>query len=172
MRNTIYYLLLNLAISDLLFALLAPIHVITMANDTRWVFGDIFCKIFYFMFRTLYAFSVLILVLITSERFFAIRYPLIFKPSPNRTLLIIAALWVISCIFSSPLIVTMTASKHFGSYYCYSGGWKSQYETVVYYSCVYILLYIIPLVLMAIMYSMIAIKLAGNSSHFHRSTMR
>ena len=172
MKNTIYYLLLNLAISDLLFALLAPIQVVTMTNYDKWIFGDAFCKMYYFTFRTLYAFSVLVLVLITTERFFAIRYPLVFKPSPYRTLLIIGALWVVSCLICLPYLLVNTAREHFGAMYCYTGGWKRPEDQLVYYICVYLMLYIIPLISMAFMYTMIAIRLAGNSNQFHRSTIR
>ena len=79
MRSTIYYLLANLAFSDLLFAVLAPFHVATLLDDYNWKYGATFCRVYYFVFRSFYGFSIMNLILITVERFLATRYPLSFR---------------------------------------------------------------------------------------------
>lgn len=160
MRSTIYYLLANLAFSDLLFAILAPFHISMLVDDYNWKYGENFCLVYYFIFRSFYAFSIMNLILITVERFLATRYPLSFRGNPKRTLALILATWVLSFVFSSPFLwVTKYRSCPYGDYSRCFQEWPSKLASRVYYTIVYVLLYFIPLALMTFMYALISMTL-------------
>lgn len=159
MRSTIYYLLANLAFSDLLFAVLAPFHITVLVNNYNWSFGAVFCKVYYFVFRSFYSFSVINLILITVERFLATRYPLSFRGNPKRTLALILVTWVLSFIMTSPFLSIMTHINHGqDKASCYQN-WPSKLASRAYYTFIYVTLYFIPLALMAFMYALISMTL-------------
>lgn len=159
MRSTIYYLLANLAFSDLLFAILAPFHMSTLLDGYNWKYGAVFCRVYYFVFRSFYAFSIMNLILITVERFLATRYPLSFRGKPKRTLALILGTWVLSFVFSSPFLSVMTYKQFTPEHsICYQK-WPGKIEERAYYTFVYVLLYFIPLALMAFMYALISMTL-------------
>ena len=159
MRSTIYYLLANLALSDLLFAILAPFHVSMLLDKYNWQYGERFCRIYYFIFRSFYAFSIMNLILITVERFLATRYPLSFRGNPKRTLALILGTWVLSFVFSSPFLSVMTLFRVSADYHRCTQNWPNKLASRAYYTIVYVLLYFIPLALMAFMYALISMTL-------------
>lgn len=159
MRSTIYYLLANLAFSDLLFAVLAPFHVSMLLDNYNWKYGEIFCRVYYFIFRSFYTFSIMNLILITVERFLATRYPLSFRANPKRTVALILGTWVLSFLVSAPFLSVMTYKQRSTTYaMCYQN-WSSTIASRSYYMFVYTTLYFIPATLMAFMYVLISITL-------------
>ena len=159
MRSTIYYLLANLAFSDLLFAVLAPFHVSMLLDNYNWKYGEIFCRVYYFIFRSFYTFSIMNLILITVERFLATRYPLSFRANPKRTVALILGTWVLSFLISAPFLSVMTYKQRSPTYaMCYQN-WSSTIASRSYYMFVYTTLYFIPATLMAFMYVLISITL-------------
>lgn len=158
MRSTIYYFLANLAFSDLFFAILAPFHITMLVDQYNWHYGAIFCKVYYFVFRSFYSFSVINLILITVERFLATRYPLSFRGNPRRTLALILATWVLSFVLSSPFLSVMTQTSSGDASYCVQK-WPNKLASRAYYTFIYVALYFIPLALMAFMYALISITL-------------
>ncbi|XP_028399396.1 neuromedin-K receptor-like [Dendronephthya gigantea] len=159
MRSTIYYLLANLAFSDLLFAILAPFHMSMILDRYNWKYGAVFCRVYYFVFRSFYAFSIMNLILITVERFLATRYPLSFRGKPKRTLALILGTWVLSFVFSSPFLSVMTYKELSPEYSICFQEWPGKLESRAYYTFVYVILYFIPLALMAFMYALISMTL-------------
>lgn len=159
MRSTIYYLLANLAFSDLFFAVLAPFHTSMLLDDYNWKFGAVFCRVYYFMFRSFYGFSIMNLIMITVERFLATRYPLSFRGNPKRTLALILGTWVLSFVFTSPFLSVMEHEQKSPAYSVCFQMWPSKLASRAYYTIVYVLLYFIPLALMAFMYALISMTL-------------
>lgn len=159
MRSTIYYLLANLAFSDLLFAILAPFHISMLLDDYNWKYGAVFCRVYYFILRSFYSFSIMNLILITVERFLATRYPLSFRGKPKRTLALILATWVLSFVFSSPFLSVMEHRCWVPEYCTCYQLWPSKLASRAYYTIVYVILYFIPLALMAFMYALISMTL-------------
>ena len=159
MRSTIYYLLANLAFSDLLFAILAPLHISMLLDKYNWKYGATFCRVYYFIFRSFYTFSVMNLILITVERFLATRYPLSFRGKPKRTLALILGTWVLSFVLSSPFLSLMKYQRIRPEYSRCSQMWPSKLASRTYYTIVYVVLYFIPLALMAFMYALISMTL-------------
>lgn len=154
MKTLHYRLILNMAISDLIFTVISPIHVYWELNDGRWFLGDIGCKVFYFVFRCLYAFSVLTLIVITTERYIAVRFPIRFRHNQPRAVVTVSCIWIVSMAFTAPLIPVHHEIRIGQTKHCFQQGWSSQHAYYTYHGITYIVLYVIPLVVMTVLYAM------------------
>ena len=77
MRRPKNLLITNLAIADLLFIIMCvPFSAAAYATPHHWPFGNIFCKIFETTTYYTALVSVYTLLLISTERFLAISYPI------------------------------------------------------------------------------------------------
>lgn len=104
MRTTINYMIVNMAMSDLLFTLvtIAEDFVRIISGDTfNWVlkgdFGNFCCKVNYFIIDVSVAVSVFTMLIIASQRFRAAVFPM--KPAliqKDRCAVAIAIIWIIS----------------------------------------------------------------------------
>ncbi len=159
MRSGVYLLLCNLAVSDLLFAILVTFHIKQVTENYNWQFGATFCKIYFFSYRLLYTVSMLNLVVITVQRYRATQYPIAFRFKPRRTSTLIISCWVLGALISSPFLFVI---KHisFGEQNnrCFQE-WPDERTKQAYYICIYTLLYILPFVLMAMLYGMMFVTL-------------
>lgn len=167
--NTNYYLF-NLAIADLLYLLFGlPFEMEMFWHLYPWPFGIVFCK-----FRSLitescsYA-SVLTIVAFSVERYIAICHPLYSYIMANlkRVIFVIASIWCVSLASASPVayyrhiaFIRYPTDHYDGGYDIPDSGvctiqntFQGLYElsTLVYF--------IIPLLILIIMYARIAVKL-------------
>lgn len=108
------YIIVNMALSDLIIPLMVlPKNIVLAArgNPNEWLvggsFGNVLCKISKFIIDISPSVSVLSLVVIAANRFFAIVYPLRATPFSRKKLLFtIAFTWIISMIIFSPHLYT------------------------------------------------------------------
>lgn len=161
--NVFNYFLICMASADIIDVLtVAPIHWIFFFFGNKWIggtIGTITCKLIYFSVEVSILVSVLTLVAITTDRYFAVCY-MTYKPlSRVKTLVIIAGIWLASCLLASPQLYKFKVAEFSGQAYCFSS-WTndpvkellgSQLEMVSKFA----LSYGIPLVLMIIMYAII-----------------
>lgn len=151
MRSSVFVLLCNLAISDLLFAILVPFHINTLMENYHWQYGEIFCKLYFSSYRLLYAVSMVNLMVITVQRYRAARYPLAFRFKSGRTSLIIVTCWILGVVISLPFFFVMKYTKEGDRNICFQE-WPNEETKRAYYFCVYILMYILPFFSMAVLY--------------------
>ena len=177
MRSGVYSLLCNLAVSDLLFAILAPFHINLLTEDYIWHFGATFCKIYFFCYRSFYNVSMLFLMVITVQRFRATRSPIAFRfTSRIGTRTLIIACWLLGGIISLPFFFVM---KHLsfgaGNNRCFQQ-WPNDKLKRAYYICIYILLYIVPFLIMVILYGAMFVTLrkpcVGNINETQRRQLK
>lgn len=106
MHSTTNYLIVNLAIADILFVFLCAPYTALEYATIVWPFGDVICKISHYMvYVTLHA-SVYTLVLMALDRFIAVVYPvsgMSFRTDHN-TFLAIIFLWTSSFFALIPVI--------------------------------------------------------------------
>lgn len=107
--------------------------------------------------------SVLTLSAIAVERWYAICFPLVFKSTKRRAIVIISGIWIFSAAVAVPECIVATLSSYFPSEYTIllttcKPGWSEEKQTI-YQIVVLIVLYIIPMLLMAITYTHIALVL-------------
>ncbi|XP_022782724.1 neuropeptide FF receptor 2-like isoform X2 [Stylophora pistillata] len=107
MRKPINFLIVNMAMSDLLFAIfVVPPNLVGMHFQTSFLVepqGEVFCKLVEFMIHVSASVSVQSLVLIAVDRFGAVVYPL--RPpliTSKLCCFLIVATWIISFGIYSP----------------------------------------------------------------------
>ena len=113
MRASVYIMLCNLAVSDLLLAILAPFYFSSIMENYNWRFGATFCKIYFYSYCFVYTVSFFTVILITVQRFRATHYPVSFRLRSKRTGRLLLICWILSAISSSPFLSVMK-HKSFG----------------------------------------------------------
>lgn len=104
MRSAINILLASLAFSDMMLAILNMPFALVTVMTTRWIFGDVFCRVSAMLFWFFVMEGVAILLIISIDRFLIIVQKQD-KLSPQRAKLLIVVTWGLSFIFSFPLAV-------------------------------------------------------------------
>ena len=110
------------------------------------------------------AVSVFTLSAISVERWYAICYPLHFKSTKRRAKIIILVIWIIAFLLALPEIIFAELHRSVQRQYidllisC-RPSWPSMSNQVVYQGLMMVLMYLLPLILMTVTYSMIAVVL-------------
>ena len=168
MRKPINFLIVNMAMSDLLI----PIFLIP--TDIQWLYikswliggplGQALCKLASFLPSVSLAVSIQSLVLIAVDRFGAVVFPLR-SPLISSKLcpFFILATWIIAMAFFSPYLFAFKLEVEYPGGLVCKLHWKevfgesSSYHN--YFVPILVIFYLIPLVLIVILYIIIYIKL-------------
>ena len=172
MRKPINFLIVNMAISDLLFPIfLFPRKIQKSLYADSWLIGgplgQALCKLIYFLSDVSNAVSVLSLVLIAVGRFGAVVFPL--RPpliSSKRCPFLILATWIVAMALHAPYLFVLKLAEYHGELVCRSH-WEevfgnNAYEN--YFSFAFVTIVLIPLVFIAILYIIIFLKLKAQRS--------
>ena len=161
MKTTVNYLILNQACSDILISLIQLLNIVHYSLHYRLWFtgigGLITCKLFLASCFILPAFSIWILVTIAIERYFAVARPLQSSPISQHLKKIIYLLWAWSIVSSTGLITKVHVVKINESYYCtlVTVVWDWKHFNII----SLMLNVLVPLLILAVLYTMICIKL-------------
>lgn len=179
MRTTTNNLIANMAISDLLFPLFAvPRETAQIfTGQSTWLVGgdggSILCKIVPFSQDISTAVSILSLVVIAFDRFYAVKFPL--KPviiTPKMCRVIIAVIWVIAIGIHSPYFYTFRLVVYNSVTYCHSR-WEPAFQTVstqkVYFLIIFIILILFPITVITILYTAIGVEVWRQKGPVERS---
>ena len=105
MRTIVNLLIVNVAVSDFLCTLFVIPRVITQTftDQLAWLIGgslgDALCKVVYFFQDITVAVSLLSLLIIASERYYAITRPVIQNTfQKTRCILLITITWMVACV--------------------------------------------------------------------------
>ena len=185
MRTTTNNLIANMAISDLLFPLFAvPKETAQiLIGKSRWlvggVGGNMLCKIVNFSQDISTAVSILSLVVIAFDRFYAVKFP--FKPAvitPKMCRIIILLIWVVAVGIHSPYFYTFKLQIIGNDTYCVNV-WEPAFDTnttqKVYFLIIFVLLISFPILVITVLYTAIAIevwKQKGPTEHSCRERQR
>ena len=167
MKAATHLLIGNLACSNLLIAIIVmPMSVFYLYNEHRWhagTAGAVTCKLSQYLFLFPIATSILTILVVSIDRFFAVFHPLKAKVF-RRPKIMTATIWICSAILMSPtLAIFNVISSPDGEWFCVSYfGEDSHREDIlskVYYSLIFVLLYLLPLFVIAVLYTLICYKL-------------
>ncbi|GFO25136.1 orexin receptor type 2 [Plakobranchus ocellatus] len=165
MRTLTNVFFLNLTIGDFMVTVICI--PITLGNYVYldWIYGDLMCKVTPFLQSTAVAVSVLSMLSISINRYFAIHIPLRAKIlfSKTRVHLMLASIWALSVATSCPLLVVKTVTSYgipgvYLARVC-NEEWGQEKLKLVYNFITFFLLFACPLVLMSVLYFRISLAL-------------
>ena len=167
MRKPINFFIVNMAMSDLLFPIFHFPKVVTQFYVRSWLIsgplGQALCKLVSFLPEVSVAVSIQSLVLIAVDRFgavvFPLRSPLI---SSKLCSFFIIATWIIAIAVYCPLLISLKLVEYPGGLACVRQ-WNEAFGEFLpfenYIVAVSVVFRYIPLVLIAILYLTIALKI-------------
>ncbi|XP_078345955.1 QRFP-like peptide receptor isoform X1 [Oculina patagonica] len=175
MRNAMNYLLVSLACADMMVAIfIAPQYIFLHTyNHPRGLAGDYLCKVLTGgnLMWTGGVVSVVSLIAIAFERYFAVLYPHDEKRRISKTKLkfIIPACWVFAFIWNFPLFLLLKYDEVID--FCYED-WPSGWYMNAYSLGWLIVIGIIPLTIMASLYTRVVFNLWVTTSQPVELTQR
>ncbi|CAH0763429.1 unnamed protein product [Diatraea saccharalis] len=169
MRNSTNIFLVNLSIADLMVLLVCTPTVLVEVNSKpdTWVLGKELCLAVPFVELTVTHASVLTILAISFERYYAICEPLRagYVCTKTRAALICALVWFFAALFTSPILGVATFT-----YERYDDGVEepvclTQADTVwsaLFFILTIVVFFIVPLGVLLVLYSVIAKNLMEN----------
>ncbi|KAK3742471.1 hypothetical protein QZH41_005251 [Actinostola sp. cb2023] len=162
LRTTINYLLVNMAVSDLVIPILAAtrsiVNISTGSEEWRVKggVGEFLCKSFFFVCDMSPIVSILSLVLISFDRFSAIVLPFMSASYPSTyRKCFIALTWIIAVVFCSPYLYILGLDP--SAQYCQMN-WQPTTQRI-YTVLLTVLFIIIPFSLLIVMHTCILYKM-------------
>ena len=124
---------------------------------------QVMCKLYYFVQAMSYAASIMILTVISIERYFAIIHPMRSKQFTTLCLLrvVVVIVWTVAAGCAVPYLVIYDTVNLQGMEFCLMIG---HFDNKSYVTISFILWYLIPLCLMTIMYTKISVVLWKTSN--------
>lgn len=167
MRNVTHFLIVNMAVADLLITVLhMPYKLqVQLTNSTAEVFGGLtgklICKVVGYCQDVSIASSVLTLMAISIDRFMAVVFPLRRATLNHKARYVLVPIWIVSIVACSPLLYVNRMEEHEGEFYCYEE-WTTLLDSETagrdYTIMQFILFHIWPLIVITLFYSCIAFK--------------
>lgn len=170
MRNSTNIFLVNLSIADLMVLLVCTPTVLVEVNSKpeTWVLGKELCLAVPFVELTVAHASVLTILAISFERYYAICEPLRagYVCTKTRATLICALAWFFAALFTSPILAIAemhTVTRLDGtSYQCLTQA--VTFWQITFFVMVIIFLYLFPLIILIVLYTVIAKNLISAAS--------
>ncbi|KAJ0181845.1 hypothetical protein K1T71_002567 [Dendrolimus kikuchii] len=169
LRSITNFFLANLAVADLCVGVFCVFQNLTIYLIPSWVFGNFLCKMYQFVHSLSYTASIFILVVICTERYFAIIHPITCKQilTSTRLRLVILGVWITSAAYSAPKFIwveTITNDLGNGDMETICIPHRRKYNSELFDMVNFGLLYVTPLCVMTVLYTRIAVGL-WQSSH-------
>lgn len=165
MRTVMNCFTLNLAISDLIIIVIfLPSQYAAYENNQNWPFGNIGCRITYSTVPVCVSVSTGTLLAISCERFRGIVFP--FQPRLRLTTVrrLIIVLWIVSITTALPLmIIAGTKPSPTGNNIFCDELWPNPDSSRHYWIAMFLLQYVIPLIVMSVLYGVAGWKLQQRS---------
>ncbi|EDO35550.1 predicted protein, partial [Nematostella vectensis] len=168
MKNATNYLIVNLAVSELVTVCTTMVMTFYIAliypksmDYLNQVFATVICKFFIaFLDVFCHSLAMLSLTVIAFDRFFGVQYPMRRTITRTRAKVIIAVIWFLALIDSSPNLYIYSAVEVRGKIGCLMN-WAPMHpdSQIIYVSTQMVLFYALPLVVMGILYSITVHKL-------------
>ena len=167
MRTVTNYLIVNMSVANLLVTFVAMPYSVSLLYVTTWfpgVFGMVLCKTVHYSYALPIAASILALLLSSLDRYYAVvrpleRTPLFLRRVPCTTTLI----WLTSVVVMSPYLVFMRVVNVQGVWLCArdlgSYGIDTIQASQYYFIFLFVFLYTLPLLVIAVTFFLIGRKL-------------
>ena len=164
MQNVTNIFIANLALSDIGLCLLSlPVQLYYQLTD-RWIFGEIMCKIIFAAFAVPMYVSTLTILLIATERYWLILYPLKKRMSKPIAMVLVVIVFLVSALLAIPIImhtslhIVLEPDLRIHRKYCIEQ-WPSRIERKVYSTSMFLLQFCLPICFTAGLYYRIYCRL-------------
>ncbi|KAF4118337.1 tachykinin receptor 3-like [Onychostoma macrolepis] len=161
MRTVTNYFLLNLAFSDASMAAFNTLINFIYATHGEWYFGEVYCKFHNFFPVTAVFASIYSMTAIAVDRYMAIIHPLKPRLSATATKVVIVCIWALAVILAFPLCFYSTTRTMPRRTVCYVAWPRPSEDSFMYHIIVTVLVYMLPLVVMGITYTIVGVTLWG-----------
>lgn len=161
MRNTPNILIVSLSIGDMVLLLMSAPFSSMYFTLSEYPFGVVVCKGNEYLQTLCVGVSVFTLTALSGDRFFAIVFPMSkHKGKPRLKIgITVASIWILSALFAIPEAVNMNIVVFEGKKYCFDDQVFMRVFTMV----KFIVLFVVPLLIIAFFYCMMAIILVTSS---------
>ncbi|XP_078357787.1 QRFP-like peptide receptor [Oculina patagonica] len=163
LRTTTNLLVANMAVADLMITFFAmPYCVMYLFLQNIWIsgiIGNVTCKIMQYLLALSIAASILTHALIAVDRFFCIVLPFKRRTFIKNSKISYSFIWCSSFVLMSPyLVVYGSVPIPDGNSYC-TVKYEYMYTLQIYFCLVLVLLYVIPLLFIATLYTFVCRRL-------------
>ena len=169
-RSLTGFLFVNMAVADLLVALIAmPVSLHILHGGGVWatgMFGNVTCSLTFFTFHVTLGASILSLLIMSVDRYFAVARPLHRFETFRKARVLTVFIWLSAMIFSIPAAIIWRL-VHWPQIEGLVCGPKyeelGKFGTKGFYTYLVLIMYLIPLIIIITLYSRICLTL------WHRS---
>ncbi|TGZ46393.1 Allatostatin-A receptor [Temnothorax longispinosus] len=168
LRSITNFFLANLAVADFCVGIFCVYQTLTNYLMNSWQLGDFLCKVYMFVHALSYTASILILVVVCTERYLAIVHPIKCRSmlTRKRLRIVIGIVWILAAVYASPrffYVETISNRLNNGDVdiICIANIKKHNNNVLDVVNLVF--LYLLPLFLMCCLYTRIAIGLWRSS---------
>lgn len=172
----------NMAVADLLLTFtVMPFQVAYIYRGAVWfggTMGTITCKALFYVMPVSIAATVLTMLIISINRFYAVFYPLKGKLS-RKPRILSAIIWILSFVLMIPYVFYSDVELNIGqnAFVCLQFSPRADPDVIrIFQICLFIILYAFPLLMIAILYVLICRKMwlrkiPGNISSTNRAVI-
>uniref|UniRef100_A0A665V8N8 Substance-P receptor n=1 Tax=Echeneis naucrates TaxID=173247 RepID=A0A665V8N8_ECHNA len=161
MRTVTNYFLLNLAVAEASILAFNTVINFTYAVHNEWYFGPVYCGFHNFLPIAAVFASIYSMTAIAVDRYMAIIHPLQQRMSSTETKLVVGVIWVLALLLAFPQYYYSNTVQLPSRVVCYID-WP-EYNMCdfkkMYYVCVAILIYFLPLLVMGCAYLVVGLTL-------------
>ncbi|TMS13440.1 Neuromedin-K receptor [Larimichthys crocea] len=175
MRTVTNYFIVNLAFSDVSMATFNTLFNFVYALHNDWYFGLGYCRFQNFFPITAMFSSIYSMAAIAVDRYMAIIHPLKPRLSSTSTKVVIAVIWIVAISLAFPQCYYSVTRFYYPRTVCMVD-WPDDYggtHQLSYQYAVILLIYLVPLLVMLVTYSIVGQSLWGGripgeaTDHYH-----
>ena len=151
-KSRMNFFIKNLALADLLVGLVSLLTDIIWKTTVSWNAGEVMCKLIRYLQTVVTYASTYVLVALSIDRYDAITHPMNFSGSWRRARGLVITAWVLSFLFSTPIIFLYKIKAHerYGDQ-CWIE-LDEQWHWMVFMTVASLLVFIIPAIIIAVCY--------------------
>ncbi|KAM9841617.1 tachykinin receptor 1b [Aulostomus maculatus] len=178
MRTVTNYFLVNLAFAEASMSAFNTVINFVYAVHNEWYFGSVYCCFHnFFPIAAIFA-SIYSMAAIALDRYIAIIRPLQQRLTSTQTRALVAVIWMLALLLAFPQYYYSSTALLPGRTVCYID-WP-EYATLdfrkIYYVCVTLLIYVLPLCIMGYAYTAVGVTLwaseiPGDSSEHYKEQL-
>ncbi|CAG9863421.1 unnamed protein product [Phyllotreta striolata] len=167
-KSRMNYFITHLAYADLSVGLISVLTDLIWRTTVIWYAGNVACKIIKFLQIVVTYASTYVLVALSIDRYDAIRHPMKFSGSWRRAKCLIITAWLISVLFSIPILILYEEKMIQGQNQCWLQ-FSEQWMWKLYMTLVSISLFCLPAIIIASCYAIIIITIWTKSESSFRN---